>query len=1184
MGSNADNDGSEVGLASRDRYVPEETARPFAVHPSAWTILGVALLCLAFAASLLAGGLVGGPSEPPAGTGGPSGATHSLPTPLAPASVSPAVVGGPMQHGSGTPDPDVSSVSISPSPATVDHGQSITLTATASGATGAVTYQWYAGSFCSSTRLINGATSATYTTPALASTTSYCVRASDSSGVNATSSGDRVTVEPALGVPSLSPMAPSLDVGQSVLFVASWTGGTPVYSAELYSSPTTACSVGSTPVQSVTTAGAATSATFNAVSPTVNTSYCVVLSDSAMGEPAQTATSSPAAQATVYPTPAVTEPLASPRASADVGQAVTFSSTLTQAGSGTDTYAWTGLPNGCANSGGLSVGPCTVTSAQALRVTLTVTDSNSGASTSAPLPFTVFSDPTVSTGRAGPHAVYADVGQSVTFVTSVSEGSGGYRYAWSGLPTGCASASTPSLACTPSASGVYSSLQVTVTDSNGVSVTSASGSIAVNSALTASIAGSANSTSTGNTVSFSTMASGGTAPLTYAWGFGDGSTAIGSSTSHSFAKAGTYSVMLWVNDSAGGSITRTWTVVVSAPSGPNLLGLPEPLGFVLIGLIIVALAGGLAWGWLAIRRRKTYQLPPPASAGGVWTTGVAPPPPPPDWGGGPAVGSPGSLSISTGAARSQAIDLAAQPAPGGVPPSPETPPIGMPFGLPPPPPLPTAGPAAPSVIPVSETTPVGSPDSPAQNLSGAPTSAGAGFEDSTFDVTGPLDQGSPLGFDPGTTGGETGIQDSKNISDGAAKGQAVDLTDQPGLGRGSPSTETVLVTEQTDDATSPGIDRPTPDAHEAGIQDSKNISDGAATGQAVDLTDQPRFRRGYPSDGDYLRHQAGRRRHPSRVGTDNLWRRSGIQDSKNISDGAAKGQAVDLTDQPGSGAGSPPMETIYVTKQADDATPPGVDRTSAGTEAGNQDPKNISDGAAKGQAEDLTDQPGAGSDTPLAETIHVTQPADEATPPGIDRTPSGGNEAGIQDSKNISDGAAMGQAVNLADRPGSEGSSGTAETLPITKQADAPPPQGIGQGGMTASLEPTGQGGSDPGSSAPPAPGPSSKKKLPGRARSKTSDSSAPPKPRTRARKKRSDGKASPSSSTSDSPGPGASSRKKLPGKMPSEAPSSATPSPSEPPPPPDSSEPGSSSRKKQPGSMMSGEGNPAENSDPDPR
>ena len=92
-----------------------------------------------------------------------------------------------------------------------------------------------------------------------------------------------MTVNPALGTPTLTsnPTLPSTqNVGNTITFTASWTGGTPDYTAKLYSSTTSTCNTGSTLIQTISSlTGVIT--TFNAVTPASNTYYCIFLTDSA---------------------------------------------------------------------------------------------------------------------------------------------------------------------------------------------------------------------------------------------------------------------------------------------------------------------------------------------------------------------------------------------------------------------------------------------------------------------------------------------------------------------------------------------------------------------------------------------------------------------------------------------------------------------------------------------------------------------------------------------------------------------------------------------------------------------------------------------------------------------------------------------------------------------------------------
>src|SRR5262249_34394671 len=64
------------------------------------------------------------------------------------------------------------------------------------------------------------------------------------------------------------------------------------------------------------------------------------------------------------------------------------------------------------------------------------------------------------------------------------------------------------------------------------------------------------------------------AGFTYAWTFGDGSSATGQSVSHAYGAAGTYTVTLTATDKNGGkgSTTRSVTVSASAPLAAQFTG------------------------------------------------------------------------------------------------------------------------------------------------------------------------------------------------------------------------------------------------------------------------------------------------------------------------------------------------------------------------------------------------------------------------------------------------------------------------------------------------------------------------------------------------------------------------------------------------------------------------------------
>ena len=89
-----------------------------------------------------------------------------------------------------------------------------------------------------------------------------------------------VSVNLKLSTPTINPSNTTIDNGQSVTFSSTWSGGTPDYTAKLYSSSTSTCNTGSTLVQSIPSLTTGSTA-FNPVTPTSTTYYCIFITDSA---------------------------------------------------------------------------------------------------------------------------------------------------------------------------------------------------------------------------------------------------------------------------------------------------------------------------------------------------------------------------------------------------------------------------------------------------------------------------------------------------------------------------------------------------------------------------------------------------------------------------------------------------------------------------------------------------------------------------------------------------------------------------------------------------------------------------------------------------------------------------------------------------------------------------------------
>jgi hypothetical protein len=143
-------------------------------------------------------------------------------------------------------------------------------------------------------------------------------------------------------------------------------------------------------------------------------------------------------------------------------------STVAFGGSGSYSYVWQGLPQGCAtaNQSALTCQP--IAAGPPSSVVVTAIDTQGATASSAPSQLIVNPPPVIVGFTASPYA--AIVGRTnVTFIVTVSGGTGHLRFAFAGVPPGCGTPNSTRFSCVPSAIGGYT-LVATVTDS--VNVTS----------------------------------------------------------------------------------------------------------------------------------------------------------------------------------------------------------------------------------------------------------------------------------------------------------------------------------------------------------------------------------------------------------------------------------------------------------------------------------------------------------------------------------------------------------------------------------------------------------------------------------------------------------------------------------------------------------------------------------------
>jgi PKD repeat protein len=223
-------------------------------------------------------------------------------------------------------------------------------------------------------------------------------------------------------------------------------------------------------------------------------------------------------------------------------------------------YAWTFGDGGTATT---TTASHTYAAPGTYTVTLTVTDDKgaTGVSTSSVV--------VTKAPNAAPTASFtasaSDLAVSVDGTSSSDSDGTIASYAWDFGDAG--TATTAKASHTFSKAGSYS-VKLTVTDNDGatasstqvVTVTTPAANVPPTSAFTTTTSGLA-ITADGST---STDSDGTVAG--YAWTFGDGGTATGKTTNHTYTTAGTFTVSLTVTDDKGATNTSTRTITLTAPA------------------------------------------------------------------------------------------------------------------------------------------------------------------------------------------------------------------------------------------------------------------------------------------------------------------------------------------------------------------------------------------------------------------------------------------------------------------------------------------------------------------------------------------------------------------------------------------------------------------------------------------
>ncbi len=237
-------------------------------------------------------------------------------------------------------------------------------------------------------------------------------------------------------------------------------------------------------------------------------------------------------------------------------------------GTGNYTFQYAGLPAGC-TSMDTHLLTCTPTVTGIYTVKVYVNDTTgTGPESRASAEATLSVNPHSSITSLSAAPPTLSLGSATTLRVNATGGTGALFYFYTGLPPGCGTLNTPSLACLPSAAGTYR-IVVAVTDSTGSSV-NATVTIVVNPhASIGAFTANPVALDVYGATNISVDATGGTGTLSYVYtGLPTGCTSQDRATLECRPTgAGTSVVKVFVNDSTGSGTSATLSIVVNpAPS------------------------------------------------------------------------------------------------------------------------------------------------------------------------------------------------------------------------------------------------------------------------------------------------------------------------------------------------------------------------------------------------------------------------------------------------------------------------------------------------------------------------------------------------------------------------------------------------------------------------------------------
>ena len=503
------------------------------------------------------------------------------------------------------------SITVQPQSATIDSGQSIVVTSTATGGTGSFTWQWYdssgpitgaSGTGPTATYTLSSVDTGVYVTFTDSGTTSGSTPAA-----TASSGKISVTVDPALSILT-EPSSGTIDSGQVISLSSTVTGGTGQYSWSLYTSSNTFVASGTGPTASYP------------VSPAATNSYYFKFTDTGVAQAASPAAKLNSATVAITVDPALTVSISPSSATVPLGQSQVFTST-TSGGSGKFSYSWTlgGSSNPVSVSNSYDFIESTVGS---YTIWLNVTD------TGTTLPYTISATVTVQVHTAtlsvsfsyntpSSGSGYLDLGESVTLsvTPTISGGISPYSYQWYlngtsststlGKSGGAVSGTVITNSFTPAGKGTYV-FYLTISSSDGLLSTSGPITVTVYAAPSISIQPVSTMIDLGKSITLTSAITGGSSSFSWSLYTASGtlvSSGIGKTPSYKFSPQSNNTYYFSFTDTgviSGSNPTPTAkssNAVITVNSDPSVTVLPVTIGSGKSATLTATAAGGSRTGY-----------------------------------------------------------------------------------------------------------------------------------------------------------------------------------------------------------------------------------------------------------------------------------------------------------------------------------------------------------------------------------------------------------------------------------------------------------------------------------------------------------------------------------------------------------------------------------------------------------